>query len=112
MYPYPVTSEIVTESDSPVTVNLGAGAGAGDRWSEITVQVFNASGAPVNTSAGTLTGQAVKSGTTKPETFDEEIDLSVDDWSWKPELSTVQQFIFTISGLMTNHRVQFTVHNW
>ena len=108
---YPIQSGKVSDSDSPVTVTLGASTA--QRWKEITLQVFDDRERPVNTGAtGTVTGQAVKSGTNNPEDFEESIDLATDDWSWKPELSTVSEFIFGISGLNAGYTLQFTINNW
>ena len=106
----PVRSEISTEADGEITVPLGRESGK--RWHEITVRIFNASNQPVTTATGTLTAKALKSGTDKPEDFEEEIDLSSDPWSWKPELSTVRAFMFTVTGLNAGYSYQITINNW
>ena len=106
----PIRSPISAESDSPITLDMGESTAR--RWSEVTIRVFDASGDAVTTATGTITAQAIKSGTDKPEDFNTTINLATDDWSWLPELSTVRQFVFTVSGLNAGYTLQFTVNNW
>ena len=106
----PIRSEVVSESDSPIRLELGASSA--QRWTEIAIRVYDADNNPVSTATGMITVQAVKSGTDKPEPFTDDIDLSSDSWSWKPELSTVTAFIFSIVGLNANYSIQFTINNW
>ena len=106
----PVRSPVTTEADGEITVSLGAESGK--RWNEITVRVFDGSNNPVTTATGTLSAKAIKSGTDKPEDFEETIDLSSDPWSWRPEMSTVRAFIFSVSGLNAGYSYQITINNW
>ncbi len=109
----PIRSPIVSESDSPIRLDMGKSTA--QRWSEITIRVFdnsNVSLADASGVTGTVTGQVVKSGTDLPENFDEIITLSTDPWSWRPELSTARAFIFTVAGLNEGYSLQFTVNNW
>lgn len=106
----PVRSPVSSEDDGEITVNLGPESGK--RWHEITIRIFDDNNNRVTTATGTFTGKALKSGTDKEEEFAETIDLSSDPWSWKPELSSVRAFLFSVSGLNPNYTYQITINNW
>ena len=107
-----VRSERHTESDNPITVNRGMDAS--EPWSEITINVFDASGTPATPGGvtGVLTGSALKVGSGKLQPFQNTVNLSTQDWSWQPELSRVQEFQFSIAGLNAGFTYQITVNSW
>ena len=101
-----------TESEGEIEIDRGASTSL--RWTEVTVAVFDDSGdaADPSTVTGTLTGSVLKAGAGKREDFNESIDLSSDPWSWKPELSTVQIFYFSVSGLNADHTYEISINSW
>ena len=78
-------------------------------WTEITVAVFDENDDPVETATGIVTGKARKAGQGKPQDFTESIDLAADNWAWKPERSTVEEFLFSISGLNANYSYEISI---
>ena len=105
-----IRGKISKEADGQIEIRRGTATSL--RWSEITVNVFDANGEEVDEATGTLSGKALKTGSGKPQDFEENIDLSTDNWSWLPEMSTVRSFFFSISGLNTGYSYQITVSSW
>ena len=105
-----IRSPRTTEAQGEIEIRRGASTSL--RWSEVTVNIFDGSGSEIDTATGTLTGRALKTGSGKPQTFEETINLATDNWSWLPELSTVQAFFFSISGLNAGYTYQITINSW
>ena len=105
-----IRSPKITEASGEIEVRRGASTSL--RWSELTVSVFDAAGEPVQNATGILSGRAQKTGSGRPQNFVETIDLATDNWSWLPELSTVQRFFFSIAGLNAGYTYQVTVNSW
>ena len=107
-----IRSDMQSESDGELEIDRGASTSL--RWTEVTVNVFDATGAAADTSmvTGILSGQVLKAGCGKREDFNRAMNLATDDWSWKPELSTVQTFYFSISGLNSGYTYQVSVNSW
>ena len=78
-------------------------------WSEITVAVFNGAGDPVTTATGIITGQVLKVGQGQRQNLTNTLNLATDHWSYRAELSAVQRFFFTISGLNAGYTYSITV---
>ena len=107
-----IRSGMRTESEGEIEIDRGASTSL--RWTEVTVAVFDSNGAAADPSTvtGTLTGEVQKAGSGKREDFATAMNLATDDWSWKPELSTVNVFYFGISGLNAGHTYQVSVNSW
>ena len=105
-----IRSPKTTEADGEIEIRRGSSTSL--RWSEVTVRVCNSADEPVNTATGTLTGQVLKSGSGKRQNFTETLNLATDDWSFLPELSTIQSFFFSVSGLNAGYTYQITVNSW
>lgn len=107
-----IRSGMRTEAEGEIVINRGASTSL--RWTEVTVAVFDANGAAANPSmvTGTLTGEVQKAGSGKRENFATAMNLATDDWSWKPELSTVNELFFRISGLNANYTYEVSVNSW
>ena len=102
-----VTSGRRTQAEGMFTINRGADSIK--PWSEITVEVFNAAGQPVTTATGVITGMVQKIGQGKPQPLENTLDLSTDNWSFTAELSGVQNFMFSITGLNALHTYEITI---
>ena len=101
-----------TEAEGEISINRGALTS--NRWSEITISVFDAAGSESDpsTTTGIVSGTAIKSGSGKPQPFINTVDLSANDWSWQPELSTVEEFRFSVAGLNAGYTYEITVSSW
>lgn len=105
-------SGIVSESDGEIEIDRDASTSL--RWTEVTVSVFDTSGDPADPSivTGMITGSVIKAGSGKRESFDTEMNLATDNWSWKPELSSVNRFFFEITGLNAGFTYEVSVNSW
>ena len=105
-----IRGPMATEAQGEIEIRRGASTAL--RWSEVTVNVFDGNGDEVDTATGTLTGKALKTGSGKAQDFEESIDFETDEWSWLPEMSTVQRFFFLVSGLNAGYSYQITINSW
>lgn len=101
-----------SESDGEFEIDRGSSTSL--RWTEVTVAVFDENDSPAdpNMVTGVLSGQVIKAGSGKREDFATTMNLATDDWSWKPELSTVNLFYFSITGLNSNYTYEVSVNSW
>lgn len=99
-----------SEADGEIEVQRGAASSL--RWSEITIAVFDENGDSVNSATGTVSAWAQKNGQGQRQAFEETVNLATDVWAWLPELSTVNSFFFSVSGLNAGYTYQITVNSW
>ena len=99
-----------TEADGQVECQLGPNVYR--RWHEITISVFNAVGDTATDATGTLTGAVLKAGADQLEAFQQSLDLSADQRSWDPELSTAKNFYFEVTGLNAGYTYTVMVNSW
>lgn len=73
------------------------------------VRVVNAAGDDVTAGVtGTVTFLAYTTGAGKPQSPEFDIDLSSNDWAFKPFFSYISKAVFSVSGLSAGHRVIVT----
>lgn len=106
-----IITDLFNEAASPVTISLGRDTSL--QWHEITVSIFDDVGAPASDPiTGTISGEVRKKGADRFQAFVQSLNLATGDRSWDPELSTAEEYRFTVAGLNANYQYQFTILSW
>ena len=101
----------ITNSQNPVTLDLENNGML--PWTQVTVSVFNGSGAPVSGVSGIIEASVRQFRSSLYEPFLESLNLETSNtYSFLPQLASVDSFRFMVSGLPVDHTCMITVLSW